>query len=161
MAQYIELDAVVTEIERRIADNKREIERASHKSLEDYFEGYEDALVLFKEKFLDTLEVKEVDLHKELDDYIERQKAWIKDDWVVEYNNGDSFNHIYDLEKISKHFFELGLKVEDWKKKRMEECPYRQVGCTMYEGKILECRGACSWVVDYPKLKELKAQKGK
>ena len=43
---------------------------------------------------------------------------------------------------------------------RMEECPYRQVGCTMYEGKILECNGACSWVVDYPKLKELKAQKG-
>ena len=29
----------------------------------------------------------------------------------------------------------------------------------MYEGKILECKGACSWVVDYPKLKELKAQK--
>lgn len=42
---------------------------------------------------------------------------------------------------------------------RMKECPYRQVVCTMYEGKILECKGACSWVVDYPKLKELKAQK--
>jgi hypothetical protein len=110
---------------------------------------------------IDTLEVKEVDLHKELDDYIERQKAWIKDDWIVEYNNGDSFNHIYDLEKIAKHFFDLGLKVEDWEKKRMEECPYRQVGCTMYEDKILECRGACSWIVDYPKLKELKVQKGK
>ena len=26
--------------------------------------------------------------------------------------------------------------------------------------KILECNGACSWVADYPKLKELKAQKG-
>lgn len=43
---------------------------------------------------------------------------------------------------------------------RMRECPYRQVVCTMYEGKMLECKGACSWVVDYPKLKELKAQKG-
>lgn len=43
---------------------------------------------------------------------------------------------------------------------RMRECPYRQVVCTMYEGKILECKGACSWVVDYPKLKELKSQKG-
>jgi len=43
---------------------------------------------------------------------------------------------------------------------RMEECPFRRVGCTMYEDKILECNGACSWVVDYPKLKELKAQKG-
>ena len=43
---------------------------------------------------------------------------------------------------------------------RMKECPYRQVGCTMYEDKVLECNGACSWVVDYPKLKELKARKG-
>ena len=42
---------------------------------------------------------------------------------------------------------------------RMKECPYRQVGCTMYEGKILECKGACSWVVDYPKLKDLKHRK--
>lgn len=41
---------------------------------------------------------------------------------------------------------------------RMKECPFRQVGCTMYEGKVLECRGACSWVVDYPKLKELKTK---
>ena len=43
---------------------------------------------------------------------------------------------------------------------RMEECPYRRVGCTMYADKILDCNGACSWVVDYPKVKELKAQKG-
>ena len=43
---------------------------------------------------------------------------------------------------------------------RMEECPYRQVGCTMYADKILDCNGACSCVVDYPKVKELKAQKG-
>ena len=42
---------------------------------------------------------------------------------------------------------------------RMKECPYRQVGCTMYEGKILECKGACSWVVDYQKLKDLKHRK--
>ena len=54
------------------------------------------------------------------------------------------------------------LEVEevDLEKERMSECPYRQVGCAMYEGKTLECKGACSWVVDYPKLKELKVQKG-
>ena len=63
--QYIDKDALVAEIDRRIAENKKEIERASHKNLEDYFEGYEDALVLFKEKFLDTFEAKEVDLEKE------------------------------------------------------------------------------------------------
>lgn len=59
MKKYIEKSAVVAEIERRISENKKDIERASHKNLEDYFEGYEDALVLFKEKFLDTIEVKE------------------------------------------------------------------------------------------------------
>ena len=64
------------------------------------------------ESSLDTLEVKEVDLEKELNDFIEEQKAWVKDDRVVEYNNGDSFNHIYDLEPIAKHFFELGLKAQ-------------------------------------------------
>jgi hypothetical protein len=61
---------------------------------------------------IDTLEVKEVDLDKELNDFIEEQKAWVKDDRVVEYNNGDSFNHIYDLEPVAKHFFELGLKTQ-------------------------------------------------
>lgn len=62
MAQYINKADVVAEIERRINENKKDIQRAIHKHLEEYFEGYEDALVLFKEKFLDTLEVKEVDL---------------------------------------------------------------------------------------------------
>lgn len=60
MEQYVSKAALVTEIEKRIADNKKEIERASHKNLEDYFEGYEDALTLFKEQFLNTLEVKEI-----------------------------------------------------------------------------------------------------
>ena len=54
----------------------------------------------------------------------------------------------------------LEVKEVDLDKERMSECPYRKVGCTMYEDKVLECKGACSWVVDYPKLKELKAQKG-
>ena len=62
MAQYIDKSAVLAEIEKRISENKKDIERSFHKNLEDYFEGYEDALVLFKEKFLDTLEVKEDDL---------------------------------------------------------------------------------------------------
>lgn len=71
---------------------------------------------------------------------------------------GKCFHQEY--EKLLSFLDTLEVKEVNWEKERMEECPYRQVGCTMYEGKILECRGACSWVVDYPKLKELKAQKG-
>lgn len=54
----------------------------------------------------------------------------------------------------------LEVKEVDEQKERINECPCRQVVCTMYTDKILECNGACSWVVDYPKLKELKVQKG-
>ena len=67
MKQYIDKADIVKEIERRIEENKAEIQRATDKHLEEYFEGYEDALFLFKEKFLDTLEVKENDLVEELD----------------------------------------------------------------------------------------------
>lgn len=55
----------------------------------------------------------------------------------------------------------LEVKEVDEHKEMMRECPYRQVGCAMYEDKILECRGACGWVVDHLKLKEFKAHKGK
>ena len=49
---------------------------------------------------------------------------------------------------------------------RMEVCPWRErprgnsYVCTRYFGTIVLCDGACSWVVDYLKLKKLKAQKG-
>ncbi len=43
-------------------------------------------------------------------------------------------------------------EVDSKAEKRMKECPFRQVNCTMYKGRVLECNGACSWVVDYLKL---------
>lgn len=101
--KLIDKDAVVAEIERLI----------KLFTIPQYQCEYNDAKADgFREflSFIDTLEVKEVDLDKELNDFIEQQKAWIKDDWVVEYNNGDSFNHIYDLRELAKHFFELGIK---------------------------------------------------
>lgn len=72
----------------------------------------EQLVLLAKEELLKDLEVKDVDLEEELNDFIEHQNAFVKDDRVVEYDNGDSFNHIYDLEEIAKHFFELGLKTQ-------------------------------------------------
>lgn len=49
---------------------------------------------------------------------------------------------------------------------RMEACPWRErprgnpYVCTRYFGTFVLCDGACSWVADYPKLKNLKAKKG-
>ena len=103
--KYICIAALVAEIEKRIEDNKKDIERASHKNLEDYFEGYEDALVLLKEKFLDTLEVKEVDLEKELS---------ILDNTLFDLDGvavvgATHYLTVEDVKDMAKHFFELGL----------------------------------------------------
>lgn len=104
MAKYIDKSALMAEIERRIADNKKEIERASHKNLEDYFEGYEDALVLLKQQYLDTIETKEVDLEKELDKYT------ADNFWALEGNNESPYLlEKDDMLKVAKHFYELGL----------------------------------------------------
>ena len=61
---------------------------------------------------LDTIEVREVDLEKEVENLIKKEKAFVTDNREVKYYNGDSFNHIYELEFIAKHFFELGLKAQ-------------------------------------------------
>ncbi len=106
MEQYISKSALVAKIEKLYEEDYRFLPS-------DIVEGIVD----FKEDLLMVLDslskVKEVDLEKELNDFIEEQKAWVKDDRVVEYINGDSFNHIYDLESVAKHFFELGMAVSN------------------------------------------------
>lgn len=48
---------------------------------------------------------------------------------------------------------------------RMSACPWRErpIGepyvCTRYFGTLVPCDGACSFVVDYPKLKELETKR--
>lgn len=52
---------------------------------------------------------------------------------------------------------------------RIEACSWREkeIGgfydyvCRRYFGTPIPCNGRCSWVVDYPKLKELEARKEK
>ena len=56
--------------------------------------------------FLDTLEVKEVDLEKEIEEeYLKRRRYSGRDNMLVILNKPD-FN------TIAKHFFELGLKTQ-------------------------------------------------
>ena len=77
-----------------------------------------------------------------------------------DYINSLMTEQVHVLNDVLDFLDTLEVKEVDEQKERMSECPYRKVGCTMYKDKILECKGACSWVVDYPRLKELKAQKG-
>ena len=91
MSHLIDKDALVAEIEKRkgICD----------KHYGDYWNGcyntFTDIL-----SFIDTIEVKEVDLCKE------EERIW------KDFNMGERHLSKNDLEKISKYFFELGLKAQ-------------------------------------------------
>ena len=103
MEQYISKAAVVAEIKRRIANLDKLGNRLYIKTdfPEQYrlIHGYESVL-----SFLDTLEVKEVDLDKTLTGFMGRYA----------YENGGEYPSAIE---IAKHFFELGLKAQydNWK----------------------------------------------
>lgn len=90
MEKYISLNALVAEIKTRI---------------ETYNKGYAngddcraDALETFLHD-IDTLEVKEVDLEKEID-------KELAEEWYGEYIDLEKFK------RTAKHFYELGLKAQ-------------------------------------------------
>ena len=91
MAQYIDKSAVVAEIER--------IE------YETNYEPFTDEVLGKRmvckdiKSFLDTLEVKEIDLNREIEKEIETR-------WRGEYLFTTKFK------ESAKHFFELGLKAQ-------------------------------------------------
>jgi len=91
MAKYIPLDALVAEIDR--LENKLYYEPENFKDV-----GAKMALDSLKSS-LDTLEVKEVDLTKEI------SFQWSK--FCLYDKDKDSFV------KVAKHFFELGMQVSN------------------------------------------------
>lgn len=100
MEKYISKAALVAEIERRVKVNKECM--LGLRNL-DYYQGKVDALN-DTISFLDTLEVKEVDLEKEVD-------KWYNNKAPKEFENV-----LYsDIEKFAKHFFELGIKAQKGK----------------------------------------------
>lgn len=90
MAKYIDKDALVAEIERRLwllvptmtfRQQRVELEKLL--------------------SFIDTLEVKEVDLEKEILNYIGDEASCKHGKWTW-----------YECNKMIRHFFELGLKAQ-------------------------------------------------
>ena len=82
--KLIDKDALVAEIEKRL-------EKVGHSNPAAYME-HRRLL-----DFIDTLEVKEVDLEKELNTYLEKVKKTDEDIMFGDF---------------AKHFFELGLKAQ-------------------------------------------------
>ena len=91
--KLIDKDALVAEIERRIEEYK------DMKIDSSYYEGMVASLEFFRDEFINSLEVKEVDLKKEIDIELETR-------WRGEYLSTSKFR------ESAKYFFELGLKAQ-------------------------------------------------
>lgn len=105
MTQYIDKDALVTEIERRRdLHYKYYMKNGAGSISECKYDEDRDIL-----SFINTLEVKDVDLDEEITDYINRYYH-IRFDETLERGN-DPLTTI-DFEEIVKYFFELGIKVQ-------------------------------------------------
>jgi len=90
--KLIDKDALVAEIERRVTEGEKVVKEVPSSAIMGLIQAYKNTL-----SFLDTLEVKEVDLDKMLTEFMGRYA----------YENGGEYPSAID---IAKHFFELGLK---------------------------------------------------
>ncbi len=108
MAQYIQIDALVAEIERRkeqIFIGIVEIPLTGRQKADATLEREVLGKVL---NIINTIEVKEVDLEKEIQAFAKLYLYPIK---VYDANVGISIT-MHQLYLCAKHFFELGLKTQ-------------------------------------------------
>ena len=107
--KLIDKDALVSEIERRISLFKKEkkTEKLSSEASQMNVVSLGARIAMLEEilSLINTLEVKEVDLEKEIKDYFEKQP-------IVTRSKGIDYQLIPSGENIAKHFFELGLKAQ-------------------------------------------------
>lgn len=103
MTQYISKSEVKAEIERRIKTLDEILSRRpiSWPTLEKLIEENKKVL-----SFLDTLEVKEVDLENEIKEVQRHYKT------IEEYEGYPTHIYATGIELIAKHFFELGLNAQ-------------------------------------------------
>lgn len=99
----IDKDALIAEIESKKKYAQILGDNAINSSMQQFYDGMKQGCIDIL-SFLNTLEVKEVDLEKEIDNV-----------WNPHFNLGwndsslVSINH-KSFETITKHFYELGLK---------------------------------------------------
>ena len=97
MAQYIDKNAVVAEIERKKIYAQTLGDNAINSSMQQFYDGMKQGCVDILSS-IDAIEVKEVDLDVAID-------KWIDDAAITHEDCG-----ITDIISTAKHFFELGLK---------------------------------------------------
>lgn len=101
--ELIDKSALVAEINKRIKECDKLADAAADNNLHSTLEANELLIRQYKSLlyFLDTLEVKEVDLEKYYHDFL--QKEWFDKDCNRTISEMMAFT--------AKHFYELGLKV--------------------------------------------------
>ena len=102
MAHLIDKSAVVAEIKRR-----KELVSDPILSGNDLMIGERNAYFNLL-SFLDTLEVKEVDLNEEIDNYVNEHFSECDDGVLISDANSKELT-LLDITPLAKHFFELGL----------------------------------------------------
>ena len=103
MAQYINKSALIAEIDRWIKLFTNEKNQEGLSQIDKLSLGGRIAELQEVKVFLNTLEVKEVDLEKELD-------------MIIDSLNDDKYEHLsihQQLSLIAIHFFELGLEAKE------------------------------------------------
>lgn len=107
MARYIELDALIAEVESKIEKYTKRGEESDAKC--DGYGMYWGGVISCLNEvrtLCDTLEVKEVNLKEEVD------KIW-KPRFSLGWDDKSLLSVSYKgFEEIAKHFFELGLKAQ-------------------------------------------------
>ena len=131
MEQYIPKSALVAEIEKRRNDYINSVMTEQVHTLSDILD------------FIDTLEVKEVDINKEISRFIDAnfEKATI--------------GHKLSLRCTAKHFFKLGLKVQhdNWKvvdNTNLPQADRNKIYCVFTKDRYILAK-----VINHPKDEEL------
>ena len=135
--KYIDVEKLIAEVERLCAEHTSR------------WETDEVAIVLDKlEDFIISLQQEQTDFPTTDEQVKEFLATHPKIEVPEKYKNPD---FLFKKQEQPK---------EDWREKRKEECPFRRnldnnlYGCERYTDVVFACDGNCSWVVDYPKLKE-------
>lgn len=108
MSQYIDKADVVVNIKRRISLYKAEKSKESASKVDKISLGARIAMLEEILSFINTLESKEVDLEKEIKDYIyaiPHAKTGIPNGWRLSW-------YEENVIEIAKHFYELGIKAK-------------------------------------------------
>lgn len=109
MAQYIDKDKIITEIDNRITKYTLLQQKPEMSDLQQELQYKIDCLNSIKGYILNTLEVKEVDLEKSIGYYISSNFFGSQTMGFFANRTNEEPND-QDIALCAKHFFELGLK---------------------------------------------------